>query len=98
MLRSQAILQAAHTARPVVMPRAAGRGKQPPGAPGRALVAKEPTGRGAKGAGKAYDLWADPQPARGDGEDANLDFDELAQALAAKQRTPYGAIRPAKRR
>ena len=97
VLRSQAILQAAHAARPVVMPKVTSKGK-PPGAAGQAIVTREGASRAAQGGSKVYDLWGDPQPAGADKQDADAEFDELAQALAAKKRTPYGAIRPAKRR
>ena len=99
-LRSQAILDAAHSARPVVKPPAAKK-RKPQAAAEKQLVPAPQAGsrhaRASSGRGGVYDLWGveEVDPVR---REAEGDFDELAQALAAKARTPYGILRPAKRR
>ena len=47
--------------------------------------------------GRVYDLWAAEAPDLVRRE-AEADFDELAQALAAGTRTAFGIVRPSKRR
>ena len=53
---------------------------------------KPPKGA-AQGAGGLVDLWgSEPAPTKDE------DFEDEAQAIAAGKRTPYGYVRPAKRR
>ena len=55
--------------------------------------AGKPAKGAAQGAGSLVDLWGS-EPARTKDED----FDDEAQAIASGKRTPYGYVRPAKRR
>jgi hypothetical protein len=84
----------------VVKPPAARKRKPGAAAEQQQLVpAAQAVSRQAKASsgGGVYDLWGveEVDPVR---REAEGDFDELAQALAAKARTPYGIVRPAKRR
>lgn len=49
------------------------------------------------GGGSVYDLWG-AAPEDPVSREAEADFDELAQALAAGARTAFGIVRPSKRR
>lgn len=55
--------------------------------------AGEPATAAAQGAGGLVDLWgSEPAPTKDE------DFEDEAQAIASGKRTPYGYVRPAKRR
>lgn len=94
VLRSQAILDAAHQARPVVKPVLGKRHQQRQAAASvqahPSIASKKTSSKPAK----VYDIW-DTEA----GNQVNQeDFDSVAAAIAAKQTTPFGPIRPAKRR
>lgn len=94
MLRSQAILDAAHQAKPVIKPPVSRKlQKRRLHAPSQALAAVAERTEQPKRV-DVYDVW-DSDVGQKEKEE---DFDDIARAVAAKERTPFGIVRPAKRR
>jgi hypothetical protein len=91
VLRSQVIIDEAHKARPVIRPKLGKR--QQRSTPSAATVA--PTeGPTRPKLSPVYDVWSTV----GEQPREEEDFEAVAKAVAAKQRTPFGIVRPAKRR
>lgn len=94
VLRSQAIIDAAHQARPVVKPVL---GKKQHHRKTVALVKADSAAKRERPTSKTaepYDIW----DIKESDQEQPADFDTVAQAIAAKQTTPFGPLRPAKRR
>jgi hypothetical protein len=94
VLRSQAIIDAAHQARPVVKPVL---GKKQHHRKTVALVKADSAAKRERPTSKTaepYDIW----DIKESDQEQPADFDNVAQAIAAKQTSPFGPLRPAKRR
>ncbi|CAL8468446.1 g7986 [Coccomyxa elongata] len=94
VLRSQAIIDAAHQARPVIKP---ALGKKQQQRQKAALPKAYPAAKAATVSRKPaqlYDIWKEDSSK----ERVPEDFANVAEAIAAKQITPFGPVRPAKRR
>lgn len=94
VLQSQAIIDAAHQARPVIKP---ALGKKQQQRQKAALPKAYPAAKAATVSRKPaqlYDIWKED----GSKERVPYDFANVAEAIAAKQITPFGPVRPAKRR